>query len=77
MTEPCTTCESSQAWRQFVDTAAGLISQVQGGGSYNVTVDPYLTGVSVKPAAPAIPPTLITTGLLVLGGILVLLILWK
>jgi hypothetical protein len=65
----------SEAWKNFVDTAEALLSSIQAGGRYNVTFDPYLSGLSVTPAAP--PSQTINTWLLIGGGILLVLLLWR
>ena len=65
----------SEAWKDFVDTAQALLSSIQAGGRYNVAFDPYLSGLSVTPAAP--PSQTINTWLLIGGGILLVLLLWR
>ena len=65
----------SEAWKQFVDSAQALLTGIQRGGGFSVVFDPYLQDVSVEPVAP--PQQTINTWLLIGGGILLVVLLWR
>lgn len=70
--------EPSLAFRQWVDTIQAALAGIQQGGSLQIDIEPYLSGVSVHPAAPTeqINQALVA-GMVILGGLLLLAILWR
>ncbi|MCD6291529.1 MAG: hypothetical protein J7M34_13580 [Anaerolineae bacterium] len=69
--------EPSLAFRQWVDTIQAALTGIQHGGSLQIDVDPYLSGVSVHPAtAPQVNQTLVM-GMVILGGLLLVSLLWR
>lgn len=57
----------SVTWENAIDFASQALQFIQHGGSFNVTSEPYLSGVSVSPAVqasiPVLPILVIAAGL--------------
>ena len=72
------TTEPSLAFRQWVDTLQAALTGIQHGGGLQIDVAPYLSDVSIHPTTPQ--PEVnqaLVMGLLLLGGLLLLSILWR
>jgi len=53
----------SVTWESAIDFASQALQFIQHGGSFNVTSEPYLSGVSVSPAVQASIPVLPILGI--------------